>query len=579
MNKKSRLYKLSVMLLCAVFLSACTGNTTPPGQTAQEQETTVSEGASIISYTGSTEEELKQYGDLQSDNTNQIELTGFGASVKGSGAEAKGSTVTITQPGVYAISGKLEDGQIIVDVADKGYVGLILNSAEINSSTSAPIYVKNAGKTIITLQQGTENLISDGKEYVYPDSATDEPNSAIFSKDNLVISGTGKLTVRGNFNNGITSKDDLEIVSGNINVFAADDALMGRDFAALRGGDITIQAGGDGIKASNDTDKSLGAVIIEGGTFNINSTKDAIKSSNNVTITGGEIVISSEDDGIHADSSIAISGGRIDIAKSYEGIESAVIDVSGGEIHVVSSDDGVNVAGGNDGSAVNGRPGQGNFNTSSNNKLNISGGYMTVDAAGDGLDANGSIYMAGGTVVVSGPTANNNGALDYDGVFDMSGGLIVAAGSSGMAQAPSEESKQSSVLMYYSQLQKAGTIVHLKDDKGNTIVTFAPAKDYQSIVISSPQLANGSNYSLYTAGTSTGSNTDGLYTDGQYKEGTKVVDFTISKAVTYMSETGETTARSFGPGGGKGPGMGGGFRDPAAGGDPNRPVREKPAAN
>ncbi|HYE10461.1 MAG TPA: dockerin type 1, partial [Patescibacteria group bacterium] len=165
-------------------------------------------------------------------------------------------------------------------------------------------------------------------------------------------------------------------------------------------------------------------------------------------------------------------------------------------------------------------------------------------------------YMSGGTVLVNGPAANMNAALDYDGVFEISGGLLIAAGSSGMAQLPSEESTQNSILMYYPQVQQAGTIINLKDDTGKTIVTFAPQKEYQSVAISSPELKKDMAYTLNSAGTSTGSNTDGLYIDGEYNDGTKVVEFTISKSVTWMSETGETTAKSFGPGGGKGAGMG-----------------------
>jgi hypothetical protein len=110
-------------------------------------------------------------------------------------------------------------------------------------------------------------------------------------------------------------------------------------------------------------------------------------------------------------------------------------------------------------------------------------------------------------------------------------------------------------------------MIHLEDGKGSTIVTFAPKKDYQAVVISSPELKKDNAYTLYTGGTSTGTNTDGLYADGEYKGGTKVVDFTISKSVTWMSETGETESKSFSPGGANGPGMGG-KRNRTEGGTP-----------
>ena len=648
MNRKSIYFKLLAVLLCTTFLLACSTNSIPQTNTATQSTATdpaslSTVGAKEISAAISalvTYDNDDDYSDWISENPNYIELNGTTATIKGSGAEVKDSKITISEAGVYVLSGKLDNGQILVNVQDKGTVRLVLNGVEINSTDNAPIYIMNAGKTILTLQDGTENFISDGVNYVLEDASTDEPNAAIFSKDSLTINGNGTLSVRGSYNNGITSKDDLKITGGNIKIYAADDGLMGRDMVAVKEVKIFIEAGGDGIKSSNDTDASKGLIAIEnggfdiisgkdgiqaetsllindgtfnitsgggsanakvkvvergamrpiensneniasstavatateeestkaikaskdiainGGTFNIDSSDDAIHSNSNVAIAGGDITITAGDDGVHADSSIVVEGGKINITKSYEGIEASFVTIAAGKIHVVASDDGINISGGNDGSSINGRPGQNNFSTSGSNKLNISGGYVVVDSIGDGLDSNGSIYMSGGTVLVNGPAANMNAALDYDGVFEISGGLLIAAGSSGMAQLPSEESTQNSILMYYPQVQQAGTIINLKDDTGKTIVTFAPQKEYQSVAISSPELKKDMAYTLNSAGTSTGSNTDGLYIDGEYNDGTKVVEFTISKSVTWMSETGETTAKSFGPGGGKGAGMG-----------------------
>ncbi|MEL7597650.1 MAG: carbohydrate-binding domain-containing protein, partial [Clostridiaceae bacterium] len=505
------------------------------------------------------------------------------------------------------ISGKLNDGQIIVDVQDKGTVRLVLNGTEIKSSDNAPIYVKNAGKTIISLEAGTENTITDGTKYTLEDTSSDEPSAAIFSKDNLVINGTGKLNVKGHYKDGITSKDDFKIIGGNIQITSVDDGLVGRDILAVKEGTITIQAGGDAVKSSNDEDTTKGIVAIEkgtfnlkaekdgiqaetavligdgsfnitsgggsvngtkkaeenmkgfggkrgpkdmnnsdttnnsntaansnttnstteteteskkaikavadigiaGGTFNIDSADDSMHSNNNAVIEGGSFTIASGDDGIHADSTLGIKGGKINITKSYEGIESAVVMVSGGDIHVISSDDGINVAGGADGSSVNGRPGQNNFESSANNMLNINGGYIVVNAGGDGLDSNGSIKMTNGKVLVYGPTSSGNGALDYNGNFETTGGFLAVAGSTGMAQATSDSSTQYSILMTYPQTQAAGTIVNLQDSNGKSIVTIAPEKEYQTVVISSPELKKGGTYTLYSGGTSTGSGTDG----------------------------------------------------------------------
>ncbi len=644
MKRKFRRYKLLSMALSLFLLASC-GNSAI--QSSNETQSAANSSGSIKSskvikvtndmITYDTDDNYTQW---ENQNPTYIKLNGTTATLTGSGAEVQGNKVTIASAGTYVISGKMDDGQIIVDSQDKGTVRLVLNGVEINSSNSAPVYIKKADKAVLSLEEGTDNTLNDGKNYTLEDAANKEPDSAVFSKANLTINGTGKLTVNANYNDGISSKDDLKIVGGSININSKDDAIVGKDMVLAKDGIITIKAGGDGIKSTNDTDEKKGFVAIQGGTFNLttqadgiqaetsmlitkgninivsgggsaNGTKksvddrkapgrwenntetqstetetpsakgikaesnieitggtlkidtsdDAIHSNNSATVSGGDIGIASGDDGIHADSNIDITNGKINITKSYEGIESMVVTVADGVINIVSEDDGININGGNDGSAGMGgpggarqpeedgvpggagQPGQGPDAVSENSMLNINGGNISVNASGDGLDSNGSIVMTSGKVVVTGPTSNNNGAIDYNGTFKISGGLLIAAGSSGMAQAPSEESTQYSINMSFPNVQEAGTIVHLQDSKGNTVATYAPEKEYQSVVISSPLLKKDSSYSLYTGGSVTG---------GVYKAGTKLTDFKATSSVTWLDENGVTTQKSFGPGGGRG---------------------------
>lgn len=544
MNKKSIYLKLLSVLLCTTILSAC-GNKAAVTDKAQVAGTTVMTSISdLVTYDAND-----YYTEWKNETQNYIKLNDTGATLEGTGATVEDSKITITAAGVYVISGKLADGQIIVDVEDKGTVKLVLNGAEIYCSNNAPIYVKAAEKTVISLEGGTENIISDGEKYVFSDASTDEPNAAIYSKDDLTINGTGKLIVHGNYNNGITSKDDLKITGGDIKILSTDDGLMGKDIVAVKAGTISIEAGGDGIKSSNDTDAAKGSVALEGGTFNIkseadgiqattnifisggsfkiDSADDALHSNKNLTITSGDFSIATGDDGIHADEELQIKDGKINITKSYEGLESNIITLSGGEINIISTDDGINAAAGSTEAAeTKGAPGK----STGTSKLNINGGNITVDASGDGLDSNGSIIMTKGTVIVSGPTTSGNGTLDYDGTFVISGGLLMAAGSSGMAQATSEESTQNSIIMTYTETQKAGTVAHIEDSKGTVVGTLTPKKDYQTIVVSSPELVKDATYTLYSGGT-------------------KVVEFTVTNSVTWLNETGVTTSKSSNQGG------------------------------
>lgn len=626
-----------IVLISTSFLSACTSQTSDgiesSGETSANTGTVKTITKSEISVEYDSEDEDTSWN---SSDVSNIVLNGNSITSDSKGAAVSNNKVTISDPGTYSISGVLQDGQILVNTEAKETVRLLLNGADITNSTSAPIYIKSAKKTVIVLADGTENNITDGVSYTLEDTEAEEPNSAIFSKGDLTINGNGSLTVNANYKNAITSKDELKIMSGNITVNSAADGIKGKDFVSIKNGNIIINAKGDGIQSSNDEDAEKGFVFIEGGTVNITAAKDAIQaetsvlisngdinissgggsangiekvseepgmrgtfdnnsnsdtdnpdnaisdsstsdsistkgikavvditieggtlnidsaddslhSNNSLTISGGNTTISSGDDGIHSDSIMEINGGDINIKKSYEGIESAVITINTGNIHIISSDDGINIAGGNDASSTNGRPGQNNINTSSNNYLNINGGYVSVDANGDGLDSNGSIKITDGTVLVNGPASNGNGALDYDGSFVMTGGLLIAAGSSGMAQAPDTSSTQYSAMVNFSSTMSAGTMVHIQNAEGKEILSFVPTKEYQTVVLCSPEIKSDSAYDVYYEGSSTGTNKDGLYSGGTYTGGTKFDSFTVSSIVTNV---GTVNNRGMGGGGG-----------------------------
>ena len=140
--------------------------------------------------------------------------------------------------------------------------------------------------------------------------------------------------------------------------------------------------------------------------------------------------------------------------------------------------------------------------------------------------------MTAGTVIVNGPTNDGNGPLDYLGTFNVSGGYLVAVGSSGMAQAPSTTSIQASVMYNLVSTQAAGTMVHIETESGQEVLTFLPTKQYQSVLLSSPELENGSTYVVYSGGSSSGTVSDGLYSGGAYTGGTQVASVTLTSMVT-----------------------------------------------
>ena len=182
----------------------------------------------------------------------------------------------------------------------------------------------------------------------------------------------------------------------------------------------------------------------------------------------------------------------------------------------------------------------------------MTGGNITINAGGDGIDSNGNIEMTDGVVIVNGPTNGGNGALDYDGNFNISGGTLIAVGSLGMVQTPSDASSQNSLNISVSQ-QDANSIIHLEDESGNNVLTFAPSKTYQSVVISSPEIKSNSTYKVYVGGSSTGTQSDGLYSGGTYSKGTEIGSTTVSSSITSITQDGISSGGSIGmPRGGRG---------------------------
>lgn len=497
-TKKSLIIKILSLLLCTALLFGCQSDNGSNDNTASNDVVTTDETSSDTEDTLSTEEFIQladeyiseEFSQWDADNAVSISLNGDSMQVEplGEGASVDGSTLTITAPGTYVLAGTLDDGQVIVNSTASGTVRLVLNGASIVSADSAPIYIKEASETILILADGTANSLEDGEEYIYDDAEEEEPRATIFSKDDLIIAGSGQLTIQANFNDAINGRDVVYIESGKLVILSKDDALVANDAVIIKNGDFDFTAEGAGIKVDE-------GLYIQSGTFVVDSVGDSMNSSDTILVYGGIFTLSSEDDAVHADCTIQIHGGDFNILDSYEGIESETITITAGNFQINASDDGINVAGSQENN-MGGRPGHTTYSDAGDSWLQIDGGNIIVTAAGDGIDANGSIYMTNGTVTINGPTSSANGALDYDGVFEIIGGTLVASGSAGMAQAPSQNSTQYSVSMTYSSVQKVGTQVVVTDEDGNEVISFTPEKDFQNVVISSSLFAEGESYTI-----------------------------------------------------------------------------------
>jgi len=561
-TKKRQIQIMAAVLVCGILVTACgkqAGNNANAAAfdaghvdtTAAQNEKNDTNVISGVAYTGTTidTEDLFSDRDLSgaydASECSRITLSDADCTADSKNVAVDGSIITITGGGDYIVTGTMSDGMIIVDVDKSEKVQLVLNGVDITSKTSAAIYVKKADKVFITLADGTENTLKNGGTFEEIDD--NHIDAVIFSKDDLTLNGTGTLIIDSPVAHGIVSKNELVITNGAYQISAAAHGMTGKDNVAIAGGSFQITAGKDAIQSKNDDDDTLGFVYI----------------------ADGEFVLSAGSDGISALNEISIAGGTVTVQESYEGLEARIINISGGGVDITSSDDGLNatdkrasasadmeqnadmaaksaekdlgnadmavkMANGDSGKREDTRDtktertgddgegrrkdfqgGRGGFgggmgDTQADANINISGGIVRINAEGDGVDSNGYLTVSGGELYVTGPSNGGNGALDYGIDAVISGGVVVAAGQSGMAQNFGPESTQGTILVNTQQQNAAGSEIMLFDSTGRRLVAWTMEKDYNSVVVSCPEIEEGSSYTVQTGEVTTEVVMDGL---------------------------------------------------------------------
>ena len=532
------------LLACAVCGCAAAPETT----TESSKASSVSDSITYLDAADMFTKRDKQ-SDYASEDATEITLSDSKSTCDSPAVGISDNQITITRAGTYVLSGSLTNGQIVVDASGEK-VQIVLKDASINCDTSAALYVKSADKVFVTLAENTSNTLTNTKDFV----AIDDNNidAVIFSKSDLSLNGSGTLTIHAAYGHGIVSKDDLVITSGTYDITAARHALSGKDSVRIADGVFTLNAKKDGIHSENTDNDEKGFIYIADGTFSITCDSDGMDAEETLQVDGGTITIAAGDDGLHADGDLVLNDGTVTITRSYEGLEGKTVTITGGSYAVTASDDGVNAAG--DGTAGdssdsassdsskeqkmpsgtppkqpqnssdstempdapksapngNGNPEPGGMEDATDyNLIQISGGMLTVNAGGDGLDSNGDLTVTGGEIYIDGPVQGGNGALDCSGTATISGGTVIAVGSSGMAENFSSSSTQGSMLVTVSASMISGEIT-LQDSNGNSLLSYTPAKSYNSVVISCPKLTSGETYTLLADDTTTTVTLDSL---------------------------------------------------------------------
>ena len=297
-----------------------------------------------------------------------------------------GKDVSITEEGVYVISGNATDTTITVDADDSAKVQLVLDGVTITNEDAPAIYVSSADKVFVTTTDGSTNELTITGTFASDDSESNV-DGAVFSKDDIVFNGKGALTINSS-DNGIVGKDDVKFTGGIYNIIAAHHAIQGKDSVRIADGTFTLDATKDGIHAENSDDETLGYVYVAGGTFNIKANSDGIEGASVVQIDDGSLNI-----------------------ESSEGIESTYVQVNGGEIDIDASNDGINATA---------------KSSSYDVTIEINDGTVDITMASgdtDALDSNGALIINGGTVNISAQFA-----FDFDTRGELNGGIVTVNG-------------------------------------------------------------------------------------------------------------------------------------------------------
>lgn len=445
-------------LLLALLLTGCTAAVQEPAATVAPTETPTATAQTTTSAAADTSaaptagavtvasagfDPKYDYTDWTDGAYTSVALSGASITADGAGAKVDGNALTITAAGTYVLSGSLTDGVILVDAPDDAEVRIVLNGANIACSNGAPLFIKNADTVTLSLAPGTENTLADAANYTYGyyDKDEKEPSAALFSKDDLVINGTGTLTVTALYNDGVASNDSLRIVEGDINITAKDDSIVGKDMVAVLTARLTVTSGGDGVKSTNDKDEGMGFIAIANGTYVIKAGADGLQAATELCIEGGDFNVTTGGGSASAERQAQPGfGGMLPDGTPPEGDMRPGRGQADGESSATVTDNAATTAAASSEITViqkaaaqdaQGAAAQTESDTAADSFkalkagsfLSIAGGSFTIDAQDDAIHSNTSVAVTGGSLTIS---AGDDGIHADDSVY-IGNGLITIA--------------------------------------------------------------------------------------------------------------------------------------------------------
>ena len=485
----------------------------------------------------------------------QITLADQTATVTGQGASFSDQTLTITQAGTYVLTGSGKNIKLVVEAADTDQVHLVFQNLTLEGEGTL-LRINKAQEVVISLAEGSQNALTESQA-----SDDEEVKATIHSQVPLTLNGTGNLTLTALTKNALEVEDDLKVLGGTYTVKAANHGFKAEGALDIEAATLSIEAGKDGLHAEHDETTERANISLNPTQLSIAAAEDGVDAGNELTIKGGTITVSQSEEGLEA-RVIRQLGGDVTIKSSDDGVNasagssnktsdtSATSKTTDASATSNSADTSSSASqsttdsatastpdrkataapaaasqadqankdknqtppappagqappqGGQppqNGQGPGGMPPGGQEESDPSLQIILEGGTLTIDAAGDGIDSNGTVTISGGSLVVNGSVQGGNGPLDAAGDITITGGTVWALGTSDMLQGFAQGSTQASITANIAGT--AGQTLIILDANGKEVARQTASKDFQAVIMSSADLVDGQTYTIQVEGT------------------------------------------------------------------------------
>ena len=446
---------------------------------------------------------------------------------------ASGTTNTISDGADYTATGEDDPDAVVYSKADLTIAGE--GTLKVNGNHEDGIHTSD-GLVIAsgTLEVNAANTGIKGKDYVD------------------ILGGTINVTAQ---QDGIKSTNDTDegqgwtrLSNGTVTVNAGDDGFKASRVVEISGGSLTVEQSDEGIEAQY--------INVSGGDVNVTSADDgmnaSLKTSDSESTDSSANTSDAANQQQNNQQQGSLPGGQQSGTSNQQQQGTGQPPAMSGTSQDGTSQNGASgtaqqqnntqnqgnqnmgqppaMPGGNaqDGTSQNGTTGTGQQGMGQppqggmpgggggtfevvDAAINVSGGHVTVNAEGDGIDSNGVTTLSGGTLIVNGPSQGGNAALDTNGDLLLNGATVLSGSTADMFEAPSTNSTSGYLKLTNSSGFEQGSTVQVADSSGKVVANYKVTKsNVQLVLVSSSSIVKGQSYTVYTTTSAVDSNAASL---------------------------------------------------------------------